>query len=210
MISTTSLIISALALQAPLVLSAILPLLDGRGVSTQVLNINGHEVHVGLVPIASHLIPKSPPSSGHGASLNKRVVNNACFYGCPVLTCTNGLSTNPDPPLAADCGALAGAILLLAQSEVTTTFPCNLYGSAQCPNFSVPPGFEQQYSLGTCLTGFANLNPAGGPTLSYCDYLVGGAAPGIFNNCVGIAGNTGGFCNSQNTGTLYALEVRHA
>ncbi|KAF8885209.1 hypothetical protein BD779DRAFT_1673843 [Infundibulicybe gibba] len=203
-----SLIVSTLALvQVPLVLSTTLPLFDSRGISTHILIIDGHEVHVGLVPIASDVISNAtPPPPGPEASLNKRVVNNACFQGCPVLTCTNGLSTNPDPPLSTDCTALTDAIQQLAESEVTTTPPCNFVVNPGCPNFSVPPGFEQQYSLGTCLTGFANINPIGGPTLSFCNYLMAGGLPSTYSECVVTAGNTGGFCNSESVGTLFAIE----
>jgi len=122
------------------------------------------------------------------------------------MTCTNALSTLA--PLAADCTSLAAAINALAQSELGSP-PCNVY-SAACSNFSVLPGFELQYSLGTCLTGFANLNPSGGATLEYCDYLMGGGLPSIFNDCVVTAGDTGGFCSSEETGVLYAVEVTHS
>lgn len=40
------------------------------------------------------------------------------------------------------------------------------------PNFTVSPGFEQVYSLGTCAVGLINFNPAGGPDVAFCHYLM--------------------------------------
>jgi hypothetical protein len=42
------------------------------------------------------------------------------------------------------------------------------------PNFTVAPGYEYAYSLGTCVIGFVNLFAAGGPNESFCDYLLVG------------------------------------
>ncbi|KAF8876742.1 hypothetical protein BD779DRAFT_135487 [Infundibulicybe gibba] len=132
------------------------------------------------------------PSSSTSSTLAKRATVNGCLSGCSI-TCTNGLSTNPDLPLSDDCAALASAITALATSERAPKPPCNNF-NVNCPNFTVPPGFEQQYSLGTCLAGFANLNDANGPSISFCDYLIGGTLPSLYTSCVTNAGNTGGFC----------------
>ncbi|KAF8876746.1 hypothetical protein BD779DRAFT_1677643 [Infundibulicybe gibba] len=206
---STSLIKLACALsQTAMVLSATLPLLESRGVSTHLLNIDGHEIRVGLVPITSSLVAMAPPSPAVGA-LAKRVTANGCT-GCASLTCTNGLSANPSPPLSDDCAALATAINALATSELTTTFPCRMFNT-ECPNFTVQPGFEHQYSLGTCLVGAANLNSAGGPSISFCDYLIGGFIPSTYTLCVTNAGNTGGFCvPGGEFNPLFAIEMRHS
>jgi hypothetical protein len=42
--------------------------------------------------------------------------------------------------------------------------------------------------------------------MSSFDLLKGGSMPSIFNACIVNAGNTGGFCNSQDVGILYAIE----
>lgn len=40
------------------------------------------------------------------------------------------------------------------------------------PNFTVAPGYEHAYTLGTCLVGFVNLFTVGGPSESFCDFLM--------------------------------------
>jgi hypothetical protein len=39
------------------------------------------------------------------------------------------------------------------------------------PNFTVAPGYEYAYSLGTCVVGFINLFTTG-PNESFCDFLM--------------------------------------
>jgi len=195
-------------LQVAAVLSAtIAGVSEIRAVDADTFTFSGQEIHVATVPIASSLHAPNQNDTSHLSALSKRLTTDACFTGCPVMTCTNGLSTL-GAPSSADCTSLASAINALAKSELGP-FPCS-FNNPSCPNFSVLPGYERQYTLGTCLVGFANLNPTGGATLSYCDYLVGGGLPSVFSTCVTKAGNTGGFCSSQGTGTLYAIEVRHS
>jgi hypothetical protein len=44
------------------------------------------------------------------------------------------------------------------------------------PNFTVAPGYEYAYTLGTCVVGFVNLFApgSGGPNESFCDFLMVG------------------------------------
>ncbi|KAF4562523.1 hypothetical protein AB1N83_009820 [Pleurotus pulmonarius] len=180
------------------------------------LRVNGIDINVGTIPVPeSHidrLINATPRTrSPHPeTTLTKRTVNNCCSYGCS-RTCIDGLSTSPDPPASADCAALKSALEALAASElVGAAFPCNLPNQALCPNFSVSPGYERAYWYGTCLVGFINLNPTGGPDESYCDYLMAGIITSSYDECVTTQGKTGGYCLQYlSPGFVYALELRH-
>lgn len=170
---------------------------------------NGREISVIVTPVNTSHITFAVGTAG-GSSLEKRTTVNACQpYGCGSVPCSNTLSTSPDAPLAADCSDLAAAITAYAHSEVGTVYPCNSFGSTLCPNFTVAPGYEHAYTLGTCLVGFVNLFTVGGPSESFCDFLMGGSAPSIFNICVTTGGYLGGYCLVNEPSQQWAIEVRH-
>ncbi|KAJ8516224.1 hypothetical protein ONZ45_g6434 [Pleurotus djamor] len=206
----TSLVISSI-ISLP-VLGASVAGLPRAPANVQSIRVGDHIIQTVTRPVSADRLVSSSrgtsPAVARETTLTKRVTNNCCTFGCPTITCTNGLSTSPDAPLDADCVALSTALRQLAQSEVTNTFPCTV-PNASCPNFTVPPGFEQAYFLGTCLVGFINLNSAGGPSESYCHYLMAGVTPTLFGTCVNTQLKTGGFCLQSNPGFAYALEVRH-
>ncbi|KAF4600351.1 hypothetical protein EYR38_004976 [Pleurotus pulmonarius] len=185
--------------------------------SVEVVAIGGNTITITTTPISPARLAKLPlkfqgrnNSVVPEMSLRKRVVNNGCQFGCGSgEVCSNDLSLSPDPPLLADCQALKSALDQRALDELTDTFPCNIPKSPSCPNFVVPPGFERTYSLGTCLVGFVNLNPDGGPDLGFCDYLMAGSMLGFYENCITNQGFTGEVCFSNNVGFVWGLEVRH-
>ncbi|KAF8877696.1 hypothetical protein BD779DRAFT_1677202 [Infundibulicybe gibba] len=179
-----------------------------QAVTPGVITVGSFQVKVETIRASPSLLAtaKSDGNSTAGTSLTKRTVNNGCWNGCS-RTCTNALSSLPTPPTSGDCSALQSAIQALAVSEQAPPFPCNLPNQPGCPNFIVSPGFERTYSIGTCLVGFVNLNPTGGPDVSYCDYLMAGVMPGMYSNCITTAGNTGGYCaQTLQTGSLYLIE----
>ncbi|KDQ28648.1 hypothetical protein PLEOSDRAFT_173284 [Pleurotus ostreatus PC15] len=190
-----------------------------RSVSNvQAVAIGDHTITITTVPVMPARLAKFPAaktrnrSSPPQTSLTKRVVGNGCEVGCGGNDfCSNDLSLSPDPPLLADCQSLKAALDQLALSEVTNTFPCNFPNSPSCPNFTVPPGFEQIYSLGTCAVGLINFNPVGGPDVAFCHYLMAGTLLSLFTSCITNLGFTGSICfsNSNNLGVNWGLEVRH-
>ncbi|KAF9494466.1 hypothetical protein BDN71DRAFT_980440 [Pleurotus eryngii] len=183
----------------------------------QVVTIGEHTITMTTTPVSPARLARLPlnfqgrnRSATPETSLSKRVVNNGCEFGCGGADfCSNDLSLSPDPPLLADCQALKSALDQRVLDELTDTFPCNIPKSPSCPNFVVPPGFERTYSLGTCLVGFVNLNPDGGPDLGFCDYLMAGSMLGFYDNCITNQGFTGEVCFSDNVGFEWGLEVRH-
>ncbi|KAJ8697479.1 hypothetical protein PTI98_004282 [Pleurotus ostreatus] len=88
---------------------------------------------------------------------------------------------------------------------------CEVGCGGNGPNFTVPPGFEQIYSLGTCAVGLINFNPVGGPDVAFCHYLMAGTLLSLFTSCITNLGFTGSICfsNSNNLGVNWGLEVRH-
>ncbi|KAF8889931.1 hypothetical protein BD779DRAFT_309907 [Infundibulicybe gibba] len=174
------------------------------------------EFRVGSVQIRVDTVPISPsPAIGEqltgrssaGTSLSKRVVNNACTLGC-TPTCVN---IGPTAPTSGDCSALRTTIQTLATNAQTgAPFPCNLPNQSSCPNFTVAPGFEQTFTLGTCVMAFQNKNPGGGPSVSYCYYLMAGIMPTL-SNCITVSGFTGGGCDqTTQIGSKHRIELRHA
>ncbi|KAF8874988.1 hypothetical protein BD779DRAFT_1564823 [Infundibulicybe gibba] len=197
-----SLVLIALILPTAILAQAAVP--DG------VITVGSFKIQAKTTPIPPSLLTAVKPNGNStvGTSMNKRTVNDACYYGCS-QTCTNLLS--PTAPTSGDCASLQSALQALATSEVGGAFPCNFPNQASCPNFSVSPGYELAYTLGTCLVGFGNINPPGGPDVSYCHYLMAGTMPGLYSNCVITAGNTGGYCaQTLQTGSLYYIWVRHS
>ncbi|KAL0958718.1 hypothetical protein HGRIS_014048 [Hohenbuehelia grisea] len=172
---------------------------------------DGHVVTTRVKPASPTLLAfhRSQARSEPRALFARVPPNNACEFGCTIETCTNDLSSSPDPPLEADCTALRDAIQALAIKEVKANPSCVFVGNPNCPSFTVNPEFERLFSLGTCLRGFINLEPVGGPPLSYCTGLMFSGLTSAYTRCITNAGNTGGFCTDQQTSAFYALELRH-
>ncbi|KAL4262931.1 Hydrophobin [Pleurotus pulmonarius] len=186
--------------------------------SVQAVTIGEHTVTITTLAVSPERLAKFPSTNAgdHSptpkTSLTKRVVGNGCEVGCGGNNfCSNDLSLSPDPPLLADCQSLKAALEQLALSEITNTFPCNFPNSPTCPNFTVPPGFEQVYSLGTCAVGLINFNAPGGPDVAFCHYLMAGSLLSLYSTCITNLGFTGSICfsNSNNLGVNWGLEVRH-
>ncbi|KAF8868296.1 hypothetical protein BD779DRAFT_1760565 [Infundibulicybe gibba] len=127
-------------------------------------------ITVGSAQIEVNTIPASPEH----LAMAKRLCIEPNREGAQA--CAN---IGPIPPISADCSALRDAIQELATSEQAPPYPCNLPSQASCPSFAVAPGYERTFTLRTCSIGFTNINPEGGPSVSYCNYLMAGVMPGL-------------------------------
>ncbi|KAJ8474681.1 hypothetical protein ONZ45_g15860 [Pleurotus djamor] len=97
-------------------------------------------------------------------------------------------------PFGSDCEALQNYIFALAdQTAAAASPPCNNPYNCDCPNFSVKPGYQQIFTLGTCSWTLINREePSGADTVFENFANFGYFLVPVYNLCI-IGTQTGGF-----------------